>query len=223
MCLNAGVTSSAFRKGMPKILLVEDNEMNRDMLSRRLERKGYQIVLAVDGQSGVELAQAEAPDLILMDMSLPVLDGWEASRKLKADPRTRRVPIIALTAHVMAGDRERAIEAGCDDYDTKPVELSRLLGKIEALLPSKAVPWPPRVERVLIDDLLREQPLEKGVAIMGGKIDVVKGRIKEAAGALTGNDELRAEGETDQAVGKAKQAVQKAADTVKEAVKKVIG
>jgi CheY-like chemotaxis protein len=124
---------------MPKILLIEDNEMNRDMLSRRLERKGFQIVLAVDGQSGVELAQAESPDLILMDMSLPVLDGWEASRKLKADPRTRRVPIIALTAHVMAGDRERAIEAGCDDYDTKPIELPRLLGKIAALLPPKAV------------------------------------------------------------------------------------
>ena len=125
---------------MPKILLVEDNEMNRDMLSRRLERKGYQVVLAVDGQSGVELAQAEAPDLILMDMSLPVLDGWEASRKLKADPRTRRVPIIALTAHVMAGDRERAIAAGCDDYDTKPVELPRLLEKIEALLRPEAAP-----------------------------------------------------------------------------------
>ena len=124
---------------MPKILLVEDNEMNRDMLSRRLERKGYQVVLAVDGQSGMELAQAESPDLILMDMSLPVMDGWEASRKLKADPRTRRVPIIALTAHAMAGDRERAIEAGCDDYDTKPVELPRLLGKIEALLPPKRI------------------------------------------------------------------------------------
>jgi len=129
---------------MPKILRVEDNEMNRDMLSRRLERKGYQVVLAVDGQSGVEMAQAEVPDLILMDMSLPVLDGWEASRKLKADPRTRLVPIIALTAHVMAGDRERAIEAGCDDYDTKPIELPRLLGKIEALLQPKAVLWPPR-------------------------------------------------------------------------------
>ncbi len=126
--------SHAFHNAMLKILLVEDNEMNRDMLSRRLERKGYQVVLAVDGQSGMELTLAEAPDLILMDMSLPVLDGWEASRKLKADPRTRSVPIIALTAHVMAGDRERAIEAGCDDYDTKPVELPRLLRKIEALL-----------------------------------------------------------------------------------------
>ena len=108
---------------MPKILLVEDNAMNRDMLSRRLLKKGYQVVLAVDGQSGVELAQTEAPDLILMDMSLPVLDGWEASRKLKTNPQTRHVPIIALTAHAMAGDRERAIEAGCDDYDTKPIAL----------------------------------------------------------------------------------------------------
>ena len=119
---------------MPKILLVEDNAMNRDMLSRRLLKKGYQVALAVDGQSGVELAQTEAPDLILMDMSLPVLDGWEASRKLKTNPQTRHVPIIALTAHAMAGDRERAIEAGCDDYDTKPIALPRLLGKIEALL-----------------------------------------------------------------------------------------
>ena len=120
---------------MPKILLIEDNEMNRNMLSRRLERKGYQVLLAVDGQNGMVLARAESPDLILMDMSLPVLDGWEASRQLKADPQTRLVPIIALTAHAMAGDRERAIEAGCDDYDTKPVELPRLLEKIEALLP----------------------------------------------------------------------------------------
>jgi two-component system cell cycle response regulator DivK len=131
---------NAFHNAMPKILLVEDNAMNRDMLSRRLEKKGYQVVLAVDGQSGVELAQAEMPDLILMDMSLPVLDGWEASRKLKADPRTRRVPIIALTAHAMASDRERAIEAGCDDYDTKPIALARLLGKIVALLEPTAVP-----------------------------------------------------------------------------------
>ena len=130
----------AFHHAMPKILLVEDNAMNRDMLSRRLEKRGYQVVLAVDGHSGVELAQAEMPDLILMDMSLPVLDGWEASRKLKADPRTRRVPIIALTAHAMASDRERAIEAGCDDYDTKPIALPRLLGKIVALLEPKAVP-----------------------------------------------------------------------------------
>jgi len=119
---------------MHKILLVEDNEMNRDMLSRRLERKGYLVVLAVDGQSGVELAGTEAPDLVLMDMSLPVLDGWEATRRLKADPATARLPVIALTAHAMSGDRERALAAGCDDYDTKPIELPRLLGKIEALL-----------------------------------------------------------------------------------------
>jgi CheY-like chemotaxis protein len=119
---------------MPKILLVEDNEMNRDMLSRRLERKGYQVVLAVDGQEGVEAALAQAPDLVLMDMSLPVLDGWEATRRLKAAPATRHIPVIALTAHAMSSDRGRALEAGCDDYDTKPVELPRLLGKIEALL-----------------------------------------------------------------------------------------
>ena len=125
---------------MPKILLVEDNELNRDMLSRRLQRKGYQVVFAVDGQNGVEMAMKDPPDLILMDMSLPVLDGWEASRKLKAAPQTRLVPIIALTAHAMAGDREKAIEAGCDDYDTKPVDLPRLLKKIEALLQPKATP-----------------------------------------------------------------------------------
>ncbi len=119
---------------MPKILLVEDNEMNRDMLSRRLQRRGYQVVLAVDGQSGVEMTQTQAPDLVLMDMSLPVLDGWEVARRLKADVVTKRIPVIALTAHAMAGDREKALEAGCDDYDTKPVELPRLLGKIEALL-----------------------------------------------------------------------------------------
>ena len=116
------------------LLVVDDNEVNRDMLSRRLERKGYEVVLAMDGQSGVARAQAEPPDLILMDMSLPVLDGWEATRKLKADPQTRFVPIIALTAHAMAGDREHAIEAGCDDYDTKPIDFPRLLGKIESLL-----------------------------------------------------------------------------------------
>ena len=120
---------------MAKILLVEDNEMNRDMLSRRLERRGYVVVVAVDGGQGIELARQEAPDLILMDMSLPVLDGWEATRRLKAAPETRAIPIIALTAHAMGGDRDRALEAGCDDYDTKPVELPRLLGKIEALLP----------------------------------------------------------------------------------------
>ena len=119
---------------MPKILLVEDNEMNRDMLSRRLQRKGYEVVLAVDGQNGVEMTKTEAPDLVLMDMSLPVLDGWEATRRLKADAATRHIPVIALTAHAMSSDREKALEAGCDDYDTKPVELARLLGKIEALL-----------------------------------------------------------------------------------------
>ncbi len=119
---------------MSKILLVEDNEMNRDMLSRRLARKGYEVVLAVDGPSGVAMAQSESPDLVLMDMSLPVLDGWEATRRLKVDPATEHIPVIALTAHAMSGDREKAIEAGCDDYDTKPVELARLLEKIEALL-----------------------------------------------------------------------------------------
>ncbi len=119
---------------MPKILLVEDNEMNRDMLSRRLQRRGYQVVLAVDGQSGVEMAQTQAPDLVLMDMSLQVLDGWEATRRLKGAEPTRHIPIIALTAHAMSGDRDKALEAGCDDYDTKPVELPRLLEKIEALL-----------------------------------------------------------------------------------------
>ena len=119
---------------MTKILLVEDNEMNRDMLSRRLERRGYQVVIAVDGVEGVRMAEAEAPALILMDMSLPVLDGWEATRQIKAAPATGGIPIIALTAHAMSGDREKAIAAGCDDFDTKPVDLARLLEKIEALL-----------------------------------------------------------------------------------------
>ena len=119
---------------MPKILLVEDNEMNRDMLSRRLQRKGYEVVLAVDGQSGVEMARTQAPDLVLMDISLPVLDGWEATRRLKADAVTQHIPVIAFTAHAMSSDREKALEAGCDDYDTKPIELPRLLGKIEVLL-----------------------------------------------------------------------------------------
>jgi CheY-like chemotaxis protein len=123
---------------MHTILLVEDNEMNRDMLSRRLERRGYRVVLAVDGQAGVEMAGSEAPDLVLMDMSLPVLDGWEATRRLKADPATRGIPVIALTAHAMSSDRDRALEAGCDEYDTKPIELARLLGKIEALLGASA-------------------------------------------------------------------------------------
>jgi len=119
---------------MAKILLVEDNEMNRDMLSRRLQKRGYEVVLAVDGSDGVARAQSEAPALILMDMSLPVLDGWEATRQLKAAPATRATPVIALTAHAMAGDREKALAAGADDFDTKPIDLERLLGKIEALL-----------------------------------------------------------------------------------------
>ena len=119
---------------MAKILLVEDNEMNRDMLSRRLERRGYEVIVATDGEEGVARARAEAPDLILMDMSLPVLDGWEATRQLKAAPETKSIPIVALTAHAMTGDREKALEAGCDDFDTKPIDLPRLLGKVEALL-----------------------------------------------------------------------------------------
>ena len=121
-------------KGMTKVLLVEDNEMNRDMLSRRLTRRGFDVVFAVDGKQGVALARSEKPDIILMDMSLPVMDGWEATRCVKADDATRSVPVIGLTAHAMSGDREKAIEAGCDDYDTKPVEIDRLIGKIERLL-----------------------------------------------------------------------------------------
>jgi two-component system, cell cycle response regulator DivK len=119
---------------MTRILIVEDNEMNRDMLSRRLERKGYSISMAVDGGSGVEKAVTEIPNLILMDMSLPVLDGWEATRRVKANPETKHIPVIALTAHAMTGDRDKAMEAGCDDYDTKPIDLPRLLTKIEAQL-----------------------------------------------------------------------------------------
>ena len=124
---------------MPKILLVEDNEMNRDMLSRRLIRRGFEVVIAVDGQQGVDLAGTVAPDVILMDMSLPVIDGWEATRRIKADPATRDIPVIALTAHAMSGDREKALAAGCDDYDTKPVDIERLLPKIQRFLP----PAPP--------------------------------------------------------------------------------
>jgi two-component system, cell cycle response regulator DivK len=119
---------------MAKVLLVEDNEMNRDMLSRRLIRRGFEVIFAIDGQQGVNLAKSERPDIILMDMSLPVIDGWEATRRVKADDATRNVPVIGLTAHAMSGDRERAMEAGCDDYDTKPVELERLIGKIEKLI-----------------------------------------------------------------------------------------
>ena len=119
---------------MPRVLYVEDNEMNRDMLSRRLQRRGFEVLIAGDGEQGVTLAAAEKPDLILMDLSLPVLDGWEATRRIKAAPDTRRIPIIGLTAHAMAADRDKCLEAGCDDYDTKPVELGRLLEKIERLL-----------------------------------------------------------------------------------------
>jgi len=119
---------------MPKILLVEDNEMNRDMLSRRLIRRGYEITIAVDGRMALDMAVSEAPDLILMDLSLPEIDGWEATRRLKADPVTQHIPVIALTAHAMSGDREKAFDAGCDDFDTKPVELPSLIEKIEALL-----------------------------------------------------------------------------------------
>ena len=125
---------------MAKILLVEDNAMNRDMLSRRLARRGYEVVIAIDGQQGIDMARAETPDLVLMDMSLPVVDGWEATRRLKSAPETQSIPVIALTAHAMAGDREKAVEAGCNDYDIKPIELPRLLGKIEALLGGKAGP-----------------------------------------------------------------------------------
>jgi two-component system cell cycle response regulator DivK len=123
---------------MARILLVEDNEMNRDMLSRRLIRNGYEVSIAVDGQQGADMALSERPDLILMDLSLPVIDGWEATRRIRANDATRRIPVIALTAHAMAGDREKAMEAGCDDYDTKPVEITRLLAKIAALLATKA-------------------------------------------------------------------------------------
>lgn len=119
---------------IPKVLLVEDNEMNRDMLSRRLQRSGYEVVIAVDGAEGVSKTILEKPDVVLMDMSLPVMDGWEATQQLKANSQTKNIPVLALTAHAMAGDREKALAAGCDDYDTKPIELPRLLGKIETLL-----------------------------------------------------------------------------------------
>jgi two-component system cell cycle response regulator DivK len=126
------------RKGwgdaMAKVLLVEDNEMNRDMLSRRLVKKGYDVVMAVDGEAAVRMAEVEAPDIILMDMSLPLIDGWEATRRVRANPATQAIPVIALTAHAMAGEREKALAAGCNEYDTKPIELPRLLAKIEALL-----------------------------------------------------------------------------------------
>jgi two-component system, cell cycle response regulator DivK len=125
---------------MGKILLVEDNQMNRDMLSRRLRRKGFEVLLATDGQEGISLARSGAPDLILMDMSLPTMDGWTAARLLKSDTDTRSIPIIALTAHAMRGDRDKALDAGCDEYETKPVNLARLLGKIESLTRSPLSP-----------------------------------------------------------------------------------
>ncbi len=123
---------------MKKLLLVEDNEMNRDMLSRRLERKGYQVIMAVDGEQGITSAREHRPDLILMDMSLPVLDGWESTRRLKQQPETQAIPVLALTAHAMAGERDKALAAGCNDYDTKPVDFPRLLAKIEGLLAGAA-------------------------------------------------------------------------------------
>jgi two-component system cell cycle response regulator DivK len=123
---------------MAKLLLVEDNEMNRDMLSRRLTRRGYQVAIAVDGAQGIAMDQSERPDLVLIDLSLPGIDGWEATRRIKAGADTKHLPVIGLTAHAMAGDREKALEAGCDDYDTKPIELERLIGKIQSLLPNGA-------------------------------------------------------------------------------------
>ena len=125
---------------MPRILLVEDNELNRDMLSRRLRRMGYDVMIAIDGEAGVTMAASERPDLILMDMSLPVLDGWEATRRLKGMQETAAIPVIALTAHVMAGDRDKAFEAGCDDFDAKPIDFERLLGKMQALLKKQEKP-----------------------------------------------------------------------------------
>ena len=119
---------------MSRILLVEDNEMNRDMLSRRLQRRGYEVIIAIDGKAGIEAAESQLPDLILMDMSLPLIDGWDATRQLKSNSATQHIPVVALTAHAMDGEREKALAAGCDDYDTKPVELERLLQKMEALL-----------------------------------------------------------------------------------------
>ena len=127
---------------MVKVLLIEDNEMNRDMLSRRLAKRGYEVVMAIDGQQGIDMAVSEKPDIILLDMSLPVVDGWEAAQQIKANEASKGVPLVALTAHAMASDRERAMSAGCDDFDTKPVELPRLLGKMEALLTAKGITPP---------------------------------------------------------------------------------
>jgi two-component system cell cycle response regulator DivK len=137
MSRRANPGGGSAEKEMPKILLVEDNEMNRDMLSRRLTRRGYEVLLAVDGAQGIAMALSETPDLVLMDMSLPVMNGWDATKTLKGSAETRAIPVIGLTAHAMAGDREKAIAAGCDDYDTKPIDLVRLLGKIAVLLPEK--------------------------------------------------------------------------------------
>jgi two-component system, cell cycle response regulator DivK len=125
---------------MPTILIVEDNEMNRDMLSRRLRRRGFEILFATNGEEGIEQAHAQSPDLILMDMSLPVIDGWDATRQLKASQATQKIPIIALTAHAMSGDRQRALDAGCDDFETKPIELEQLLEKIERYLAKAGKP-----------------------------------------------------------------------------------
>jgi len=127
---------------MAKVLLIEDNEMNRDMLSRRLIKRGYDVVMAIDGQQGIDMAVSEKPDLILLDMSLPVVDGWEAAKQIKGNPLSAGAPLIALTAHAMAADRERAMSAGCDDFDTKPVELPRLLGKMETLLKARGIAPP---------------------------------------------------------------------------------
>jgi two-component system, cell cycle response regulator DivK len=129
---------------MPKILLVEDNEMNRDILSRRLIRRGYEVVIARDGQEGLDLAGSCSPDLILMDMSLPIMDGWETTRRIRAQASTAAIPVIALTAHAMSGDREEALKAGCDDYDTKPIEFDRLLEKIAIQLERAGKPLPTR-------------------------------------------------------------------------------
>jgi CheY-like chemotaxis protein len=136
--LNLADMIPAGRDPLPRVLLVEDNEMNRDMLSRRLSKRGFDVLMAADGAEGVVMAKTELPDLILMDMSLPVLDGWGATRQIKAETSTRNIPLIALTAHAMAGDRDKALEAGCDDYDTKPIELPRLLEKMERLMCPKA-------------------------------------------------------------------------------------
>ena len=135
---SAAAVAGTLERDVAKILLVEDNEMNRDMLSRRLQKRGYDIVMALDGSQGVELARTVSPDLILMDMSLPVMDGWEATRRLKADPVTKVIPVIGLTSHAMSGDAERCLAAGCDDYDSKPVELQRLLGKMEKHLTGRS-------------------------------------------------------------------------------------